>query len=84
MNRGRNYNRFQKHKTIKRKVFILKNIKKYQEEFFCDRNIGKLAKGKIHCSCKLCKFSKHYKFKKPKIKQKISIMNKEIAHYLNR
>ena len=55
MNRSRDYYRYQREQHINRKIGILK---RYQNEGFYEghaRIKGKLSKGKIHCSCWMCR-----------------------------
>lgn len=50
MDRDRRYRRCQRRAHIKRKVRLLKSI----DWLMKPKCIGKLSKGKIHCSCPLC------------------------------
>lgn len=43
---------------------------------------GMLDKGKVHCSCKMCKYEKHYKIEKHTVKSKKDSMKKEIDEYI--
>lgn len=43
---------------------------------------GKFDKGKVHCSCKMCKYEKHYKIKKHTVKSKLDLMQSEIDEYV--
>lgn len=55
MGRGIAYTREQRNKHIKRKKRICNN---YGFDWYnCD---GMYSKGKIHCSCKMCTYSKTY------------------------
>lgn len=57
LNRNRNYYRKQRIRAILRKL----EIRKFQwgsddvEEFYDSKMRGKLSKGKIHCSCYMCR-----------------------------
>lgn len=56
MGRDRAYYRYQKKKHIQRKLGILRRI--YGEEDVSDwtrDQPGRLSKGKIHCSCRMCR-----------------------------
>lgn len=57
MNRSRDYYRFQRERVIKRKMSILafQMGKDYSELFYKEHPVGKLAKGKVHCSCRMCR-----------------------------
>lgn len=56
MQRNREYRRKQRRRAIKRKLGILKGIgeNEYVRAWTRGRP-GRLAKGKIHCSCPLCR-----------------------------
>ncbi|MBO5388910.1 MAG: hypothetical protein J6A59_12365 [Lachnospiraceae bacterium] len=68
MFRTRSYRRDVRNKTIARKKRICRAIyggsphRLYEtpEPGYWYKVDGKYAKGKIHCSCKMCKYSKHY------------------------
>lgn len=55
--RNRNYRRIVRRKAIKRKFNIRKFKLGYEEahEYYKNNPIGELDKGKIHCSCYLCR-----------------------------
>ena len=49
------YRRQQRKYHIKRKKGIATHVMYYRPQFLADSvNIGKLHKGKVHCSCSLC------------------------------
>lgn len=54
--RGREYRRYVRNKTILRK----KRISHLVYGFDWYEHDGKYAKGKIHCGCGLCKFGRKY------------------------
>lgn len=55
MNRDRAYYRKMRRKHIARKVNIVKNTWYASEESLHDAKfVGRLNKGKVHCSCMLC------------------------------
>ena len=60
-NKTQAYYRYQRHRTIQRKVHLLKHLRDsefievYIEGDMKDTYFGKLSKGKIHCSCPLCR-----------------------------
>ena len=62
MQRSREYRRKQRRRVIRRKIKILKGIggNEYVYAWTHDKP-GRLAKGKIHCSCPLCR-TKSYDF----------------------
>lgn len=56
MNRGRGYYRKQRKRTIHRKEGLLRRIG--GEEYVCawaQGALGRFSKGKIHCSCWICR-----------------------------
>ncbi len=75
-NRSKAYTRHQRERAIQRKWVILKNAFHYEDGHFPAR--GKLSKGHIGCSCKMCKYEKIYDIPKPKHKAKLEAMRKEI------
>ena len=68
MARTRSYRRDVRNKTIARKKRICRAIyggsphRLYEspEPGYWYKVDGRYTKGKIHCSCKMCKYSKHY------------------------
>lgn len=56
MKRTRAYRRYVRNKTIARKKRICKKI--YSSDWY--KHDGEYSKGKIHCGCKLCKYTKHF------------------------
>ena len=63
-NRKRDYFRFQRERSIKRKTKILREVNDI--EYSENNYVGKLSKGKIHCSCFVCKYGKRMKIEKKK------------------
>ena len=57
MARGRDWRRFQRNRTIHRKVDILRGIggDENVKAWTGGGNIGVLSKNKIHCSCWMCR-----------------------------
>ena len=53
MKRSKSYRLHQKYRHIKRKESIVKNV--YLEDFNKVHHGNRLNKGKVHCSCQLCK-----------------------------
>lgn len=60
MNRDRQYYRVQRARHIRRKQRIIRE----QNDYWYYRHAGELSKGKIHCSCPMCR---HKSYDKPKI-----------------
>lgn len=57
MNRDRAYYRYQREKHINRKKGIIKRVSGVgNDPYWIVKHDGELSKGKIHCSCPLCRF----------------------------
>jgi len=57
MNRSRSYYRRERKKHINRKKRIIKLVSGIgNEPYWYYRYEGELSKGKIHCSCPMCRF----------------------------
>lgn len=82
-NRNRAFNRHQRERIIRKKLYILNDIMNIHKEFFSDKNIGKLSKGKVHCSCKMCRYAQHYGLEKFKYEIKLKVLQHEINFYEN-
>jgi hypothetical protein len=60
MKKSRVYRRSQRERVINKKVHLLRQIGGERNVFAWSRgNVGRFAKGKIHCSCWMCR-SKSY------------------------
>lgn len=56
MKRDRAYYRMQRRRTISRKIGVLKQVQgKESVQAWTRGSSGRLSKGKIHCSCPLCR-----------------------------
>ena len=55
LNRDRAYYRYQRNKHIGRKIHILKGYGEWRMDGWMREQPGRLAKGKIHCSCPMCR-----------------------------
>lgn len=75
-NRSKAYVRHQRERIIKRKWAILKNVFQREDEYMPKR--GTLSKGKVHCSCKMCRFEQYHSIPKAKHKAKLKSMQEEI------
>lgn len=55
--RGKKYTRYQRIRAINKKFNILRGLwgTKEAQDVYCSNKKGKLSKGKIHCSCWLCR-----------------------------
>lgn len=75
-NRTKAYTRHQRERIIQKKLAILHTVFQLEDEYLPIR--GTLSKGKVHCSCKLCRFEQYYAIPKAKHKAKLKAMQKEI------
>ena len=56
MNRSRAYRRFQRNRTIHHKSMILRDYWKLNDaDYWTPERYGVLSKGKVHCSCWMCR-----------------------------
>lgn len=78
MNRTRDYYREQRAKHIARKKRIIRGLNGY----WGYEHEGELSKGKIHCSCWMCR-RKSYDHKAAKDLARIEAMNESEAYYFN-
>lgn len=74
--RSKAYTRNQRERIIQRKWKILIDVLHREIEFMPLR--GTLSKGKVHCSCKLCRYEQYHGIPKAKQKAKLEAMQKEI------
>lgn len=83
--RTKAYYRYQRNKSIQRKLKIIKNVWKYDEHAAIKHpyilHPGKLSKGKLNCSCKMCKFEKHYDIPKKQTKSNWDVMTMDLKEY---
>jgi hypothetical protein len=83
LKRNRGYFREQRRKAIQRKFQIQKKRfgREYANEIYDDRKKGQLAKGKIHCSCPMCR-TKSYDELSHRDKVKELQVKYQLTHYL--
>lgn len=84
---GRNssYLRHQRERAIKRKEKIIKSIFQLtadEYESSVRNKRGWLDKGKVHCSCEMCRYEKIHGIEKDKVKSKIKDMERQIDKYV--
>ena len=86
-NRSRSYYRHQRKRAINRKLEIVRHVwgvdKEDDVEHPYIKHPGKLSKAKLNCSCKMCKYEKHYDIPKPNVKSKKDLMQLDIQEYFN-
>jgi len=75
-NRSKAYTRHQRERIIQRKWAILKGVLQLESEYMPVR--GTLSKGKVHCSCRLCRYNQYHGIPKSKHKAQWEAMQKEI------
>ena len=80
-NRSKSYYRHHRERVIARKWYIVHDIWK-TEEYWIPRK-GSLSKNKVHCSCTMCKYEKHYRIPKHTHASKWKQMKQEMKDYLN-
>ena len=86
-----NYRRYQRHKHICRRLYIVEHIYKDDPKHWCGDEPGRLNKAKIHCSCPMCSAKTRNKRKRsgngwgfaPSINYKISDQRKVDAMELD-
>lgn len=69
-NRGRAYTRYQRNSHINRKKRIIHDM----YDYWYYRYEGKLSKGKIHCSCSMCRL-KYWEYIPKRDKSRLIAMN---------
>ena len=82
MNRTRDYYRKQRAKHIARKKRMIKEWSRGGIGLYWAAPAGALSKGKIHCSCRICR-CKSYDYKKAKDLARIEAMNESEKYYFN-
>ena len=75
-NRNKAYTRQQRERIIQKKWSILKTVFQWEEDSMPVR--GKLSKGKVHCSCRMCCYEQYHGILKSKHKAQWEAMQKEI------
>lgn len=74
--RSRAYTRHQRERIIRKKWAILRDVLQIEDKYMPIR--GTLSKGKVHCSCKVCRYEQYYKIPKPRHKAKWAAMQREL------
>lgn len=85
-NRNRAYYRHQRSRVIAKKTKIFtefwgNDLSLFKKGEYYPFPVGRWAKGKVHCSCKMCKYEKHYRIPKDKDKAKERFMKQAIDDY---
>lgn len=81
-NRSKSYYRHQRNRSIKRKMEIAKFGWFYnREDEVTPKDLGKLNKGKVYCSCPLCRYEQHNGIEKHKYQVREREAKKEIEEY---
>lgn len=80
-NRSKAYIRHQRERIIRKKMgHFKKNVFLLESNYMPVR--GKLSKGKIHCSCRMCRYEQYHSIPKAKHKAKLKAMKEEIDDYV--
>lgn len=86
-NRSSSYYRHQRERAINRKLEIVRYAWGLNKAEDIDhpfiKHPGKLSKAKLNCSCKMCKYEKHYDIPKANVKSKIDLMQQDIKEYFH-
>ncbi|RZT23592.1 hypothetical protein [Fictibacillus sp. BK138] len=79
-NRSKDYYRHHRNRVIQKKLNVIKNVWCRDETIPHPYEVdpGKLSKGKLHCSCYMCKYEKHEGIVKSKFRSKLDLMKKDI------
>ncbi|MFP7487248.1 hypothetical protein SFC65_24125 [Priestia filamentosa] len=80
-NRSRDYYRHHRKRVIQNKKFIVTDIWGMNDDHPWLKKPGKLSKVGMSCSCKMCKYEKHYDILKPQYESKLKEMAEEIEEY---
>lgn len=84
-NRNRANTRHQRSRIIQQKLYVVRNVwGRDEKESILHPFIahpGKLAKGKLNCACRMCKYDKHYKIFKSTVASKLELMQQEMDEY---
>lgn len=75
-NRSKSYTRHHRERIIQKKLAILKNVFQMEDEFLPTR--GSLSKGKVHCSCRMCRYEQYHGIPKAKYKVNWRALQEEI------
>ena len=78
--RNRAVRRYLRKRAIKRKLAIVKST--FYMDDFSQIVEGKYSKGKVHCSCRMCRYEQFHGIEKSKLAAKLCMMNQEMKSYL--
>ncbi|WP_155592302.1 hypothetical protein [Lysinibacillus cavernae] len=79
-NRSKTLIRHHRERIIRKKWAILKDVMLLESQYMPVR--GTLSKGKIHCSCRMCRYEQYHKIPKAKFQAKLKAMEQEIDEYV--
>lgn len=77
-NRSKAFKHHQRQRIIQRKLYVLMQVR-------LDEDMpvkGVLDKGKVHCSCRMCRYEQFHHIPKPKVKAKWLALQQEIDETL--
>ena len=78
-NRTKAFIRYQRERIIRRKWAILKDVYQLEKESMPIR--GTLSKGKVYCSCRMCRYQQYHRIPKAKYKAIWKAMQQEIEDW---
>ncbi|MCA1064779.1 hypothetical protein QTG56_24545 (plasmid) [Rossellomorea sp. AcN35-11] len=83
MERNQGYYRHHRKRVIKSKLEVVKHVWGFAEhdDHSWVKQPGRLDKAGLNCSCKMCKYEKHYSIPKANNKAKRDGMKEEINDY---
>ena len=76
--RNRAWRRHERYRVIQRKLGILKQWSDVDETKFA---LGKLSKGKVHCSCRMCRYEQFHHIEKSTVLERRKIDLQQIKAY---
>ena len=83
-NRSKAYTRHQRERVIQKKMKIVRNVFYWDDKEGIHTLVrGKFSKGKVHCSCRMCRYEQYHGIPKAKYKSKWDTMKKEIDFRVN-
>ena len=71
--------RYHRERSIRRKWAILKDVFQLEKQSMPIR--GTLSKGKVHCSCRICRYERYHGIPKAKYKAIWKAMQQEIEDW---
>jgi hypothetical protein len=82
-NRNKAFIRHHRNRIIKNKTYIAISIYNWSKDFLDKRHAGKFDKGKVHCSCKMCRYEQINGIERFKNTIKITSLKQEVKDYFS-